>query len=458
MCIIAKFGGTSLRDAPAIRQAIHVLRHHSPANVIVASALSGVTSALLTLADDAANHRKEEVQSRFEIIELRHQLLANQIKVSEEVRSSMDSLLKEMRMRLEGMALLQEVSVRSMDLLLTTGERLSSLLFAEALNQEGITSVVVDARQLIITNDHHGQAEPDTSAIQKAVNELIVPHIEAGTVVVTQGFIGATREGVTTTLGRGGSDYSAALLAEALNAEELKIWTDVAGIYSCDPSVVKNSQPLPELSFCEAAEMATFGAKVLHPATLWPAVRQDIPVFVGSTFAPEKGGTWIRNQVDDSPLVRAVVVRRNQTLLTATNLKMFHARGFLAQFFEVLARHNLSVDLVTTSQVKVSITIDNPEHLNDKVLRELQDIAQIEVEENLALIGIIGHGLTREQGFISQAFSSLHDNIIRLICCGASERNVCFLVDEEYADEVVRNVHGNLIENNEYCGVEVETC
>lgn len=456
MCIIAKFGGTSLRDAPAMRQAIRVLCHYSSANVIVASALSGVTNALLNLATNAADHCKDQVQSQFEIIELRHRLLADQIGVSRAVRESMESLLKEMRMRLEGMALLQEVSARSMDLLLTTGERLSSLLLAEALNNEGIESVVIDARKVIITNDNHGQAEPDTQAIQKAVEELITPHLEAGRVVVTQGFIGATRDGVTTTLGRGGSDYSAALLAEALAAEELRIWTDVAGIYSCDPSVVPGSKPLPELSFHEAAEMATYGAKVLHPATLWPAVRRDIPIFVGSTFSPESGGTWIRQSVDEQPLVRAVVVRRNQTLLTASNLKMFHARGFLARFFEVLARYDLSVDLVTTSQVKVSITIDNPEHLNNKVLGELKEIAHIEVEENLALVGIIGHDLTREQGFISQAFSSLDDQIIRLICCGASDRNVCFLVDEEHANEVVGTVHHSLIENRQR--YEVETC
>ncbi len=456
MCIIAKFGGTSLRDAPAMRQAIKVLCQHSPANVIVASALSGVTNALLNLATNAAGHCKDQVQSQFEIIELRHRLLSDQIGVSRDVRDSMESLLKEMRMRLEGMALLQEVSSRSMDLLLTTGERLSSLLLAEALNREGINSAVVDARKVIITNDNHGQAEPDPVAIQKAVEEHITPHLESGKVVVTQGFIGATRDGITTTLGRGGSDYSAALLAEALAAEELRIWTDVAGIYSCDPSVVPTSKSLPELSFHEAAEMATYGAKVLHPATLWPAVRQDIPIFVGSTFAPDDGGTWIRQSVGEQPLVRAVVVRKNQTLLTASNLKMFQARGFLARFFDALARHDLSVDLVTTSQVKVSITIDNPEHLNDKVLCELKEIAHIEIEENLALIGIIGHDLTREQGFISQAFSSLDDQIIRLICCGASDRNVCFLVDEEHADEVVTTVHGSLIENREH--YEVETC
>lgn len=456
MCIIAKFGGTSLRDAPAIRQAIRVLRHHSSANIVVASALSGVTNTLLNLAADAANHCKKELQSKFETIQLRHQLLADQIDVSKGVRDSMESLIKEMRMRLEGMALLQEVSPRSMDLLLTTGERLSSLLLAEALNLEGIDSVIFDARKVIITDDNHGQAEPDISAIQKAVKEQITPLIQTGKIIVTQGFIGATREGVTTTLGRGGSDYSAALLAEALGASELRIWSDVSGIYSCDPSVVPESHCLPELSFHEAAEMATYGAKILHPATLWPAVRQDIPIFVGSTFAPEKGGTWIRQSVSEQPTVRAVVVRRNQTLLTASNLKMFHARGFLAEFFQVLARHDLSIDLVTTSQVKVSITIDNPERLNHKVLNELKEIAHIEIEEHLALVGIIGNELTREQGFISHAFSSLDQQIIRLICCGASDRNVCFLIDEEYADEAVKAVHGSLIENRQR--YEVESC
>lgn len=439
-----------------MRQAIEVLSHHRPANVVVASAMAGVTNTLLLLANDAACHCKEQVQSQFESIERRHRDLAEILGISPEGVETMETLLQEMRMRLEGMALLQEVSRRSMDLLLTTGERLSSLLLCEALSKQGYQSVLIDARKAIITDDHHGQAEPDIAAIQKAVKEHITPHLAEGKIVVTQGFIGATREGITTTLGRGGSDYSAALIAEALGADALCIWTDVAGIYSCDPSIVLGSRPLRELSFNEAAEMATYGAKVLHPATLWPAVRRDIPVFVGSTFSPESGGTWIRQAVEEQPLVRAVVVRRNQTLLTASNLKMLHAPGFLARFFEVLARHDLSVDLVTTSQVKVAITIDNPEKLDGKVLRELKDVAHIEVEENLALIGVIGQGMARESGVIRQAFSSLDDQVIRLICCGASDRNVCFLVDEDSADEVVKAVHYRLLESRNLC--EVETC
>lgn len=458
MCIVAKFGGTSLSNASAYRQVIHVLRHHSSAKVVIASAMSGMTNTLLTLADAAVNHSKEEIKSYYEVIQTRHRVLADEIGASQSVREEMECLLEEIRLRLKGMALLQEVSDRARDLLLSLGERLSSLLLAEALNQEGMPSIVVDARQIIITNAQYGRAEPDPIAIQKAVHTRVSPHISAGKVVITQGFIGATREGETTTLGRGGSDYSAALIAEALDAEELRIWTDVTGIYSCDPSLVEGSQVLPELSFAEAAEMATYGAKVLHPATLWPAVRSDIPIFVGSTFEPASGGTWIRPTINSPPLVRAIVVRKNQTLLTASNLQMFHACGFLAQFFGVLARHHISVDLVTTSQVKVSITIDNPELLTQQVLQELKEVAQIEVEESLALMGIIGHGLTRESGFISHAFSSLSDNVIRLICCGASDRNVCFLVDEEHSNEVVRAIHKQLIETVESIEEEVVTC
>ena len=268
------------------------------------------------------------------------------------------------------------------------------MLFAEALRQEGVRTHLLDARQVIRTDDVHGNADPDIKVIQKLCRSELDTLLDQGFVIVTQGFIGSTESGATTTLGKGGSDYTAALLAEALQAQQVYIWTDVCGIFSCDPRIIEQCHLIAEISFVEAAELATFGARILHPATLWPAIRCNIPVFIGSTFAPNKGGTWIRDRVQNSPKVRALAVRRNQTLVTVRSFRMFQTRGVLAELFDILSRHAISVDLVTTSEVSVALTLDNPERLSAEVIRELSAIAEIEIENELALIAVVGNDLT----------------------------------------------------------------
>ena len=272
---------------------------------------------------------------------------------------------------------------------------------------------------------------------------------------MTQGFIGSDSHGQTTTLGRGGSDYSAALFAEALGAHELEIWTDVPGVLTMDPRVVPTARIIPEISFSEAAEMANFGAKVLHPATLWPAVRASIPVFVGSTFQPEKGGTRILpTRSGTAPLIRAIAVRNKQTLITVSSLRMLNTHGFLAKMFEILARHQMSVDLVTTSEVSVALTVDETSlgsagkrvHENTAMLDELRTIADVKIEEDLSLIAIIGNSLNQSAGVAAKVFQSISEFNIRLVCHGASEHNVCLLVSSKEANEVAKRLHHVCIE------------
>ncbi len=292
------------------------------------------------------------------------------------------------------------------------------------------------------TNDRFGRAEPDVAALAELAALQLLPRLNEG-LVITQGFIGSENKGRTTTLGRGGSDYTAALLAEALHASRVDIWTDVPGIYTTDPRVVSAAKRIDEIAFAEAAEMATFGAKVLHPATLLPAVRSDIPVFVGSSKDPRAGGTLVCNKTENPPLFRALALRRNQTLLTLHSLNMLHSRGFLAEVFGILARHNISVDLITTSEVSVALTLDTTGStstgdtlLTQSLLMELSALCRVEVEEGLALVALIGNDLSKACGVGKEVFGVLEPFNIRMICYGASSHNLCFLVPGEDAEQV----------------------
>lgn len=265
--------------------------------------------------------------------------------------------------------------------------------------------------------------------------------------VVTQGFIGATEEGHTTTLGRGGSDYSAALLAEGLNAQILEIWTDVAGIATTDPRICKGARPIPEISFQEASELATFGAKILHPATLLPAVRKNIPVFVGSSFDVEAKGTWVKKDVAEYPLIRAMAVRKKQVLVTLTTPEMLHAHGFLFQIFKIFNDHKVSVDAITTSEISVSVTLDDSTLLNKPLISDLGQIADVKVEENLCLVSLIGNNINHTPGLGAKVFNAISDINVRMICLGASRHNFCFIVDEKQGVEAVQRLHQRFIES-----------
>ena len=299
---------------------------------------------------------------------------------------------------------------------------------------------------------HVVQARLLTTQIEEFELEWLAPRLAEG-VVITQGFIGSEAKGRTTTLGRGGSDYTAALLGEALNATRVDIWTDVPGIYTTDPRVAPAAKRIDVIAFEEAAEMATFGAKVLHPATLLPAVRSDIPVFVGSSKEPKAGGTLVCKNTENPPLFRALALRRKQTLLTLHSLNMLHSRGFLAEVFSILARHSISVDLITTSEVSVALTMDTTGStsagdtlLTQGLLTELSSLCRVEVEQDLALVAIIGNELSKACGVGKEVFGVLDPFNIRMICYGASSHNLCFLVPGADAEKVVQKLHHNLFE------------
>jgi aspartate kinase len=349
------------------------------------------------------------------------------------------------------------------DELLSYGERISARLFACVLSEHGLPAKYQDARTLIKTNDTFGKAEILLQETTKQIVELVLPSC-TNHIVVTEGFIGSTLQNITTTLGRGGSDYSAAILAEAMQAAALQIWTDVSGIYTVDPRLVPHAKPIDNMCFAEAAELAQFGAKVLHPATLWPAIRKNIPVFVGSSLNPQEQGTWIRaNDHDqtDVSLIRAITLRRHQSLLTIHSLEMLHTHGFLAKIFSVLALHELSVDLVTTSEVSVALTLNHSESgpddlLTPIILAELKAIGNVSltVNKNLCLIALVGNHLHMMSGISGRVFKTLSSFNIRLICHGASPHNLCFLVNEGDAHAVIQAMHSEFFENTSRSFVE----
>ena len=390
MLNVAKFGGTSVANFAAMQNCANIVKSNNKTKVVVVSASAGVTNLLVDIAHTAMT--TEQVLAKVAQISDIQFAILNALDNSQDVSDKLAELLDS----LKELALHEELLHRPdlKDALLSHGERLSSLLFSAVLKQNGLNAGNFDVRKVLRTDNEFGQAAPQLDEIRQLSQTLLLPEL-ASKVLVTQGFIGSDPDGNTTTLGRGGSDFTAALLAEALDAETCEIWTDVIGVYTTDPRITAAARPLPELSFEEAAEMATFGAKVLHPATMEPALRKNIKVFVGSSKEPEKGGTWIVRDCTTEPSYRAITRRKDQVMVTVKTPKMMFAQGFLQKVFTIIAQHKLSVDLVTTSEISVSFTLDNPpnsvlQRLNRETIEELSQFCNVLVEENYDLVTVVG--------------------------------------------------------------------
>ncbi|OAQ15117.1 aspartate kinase [Bibersteinia trehalosi Y31] len=445
---VAKFGGTSVANFDAMTLCANIVTQDPNTKVVVLSASAGVTNYLVELANGCELARREEILDAVRTIQYN---IIEQLQQKETISAEIDALLEHVSALAESASLATSAALT--DELICHGEMMSTKIFTQLLNERHFPAVWVDVRDVVATNNHYGKAAPNDAKTQQQSDAVIKPLIESGKIVITQGFIGRDDEGKTTTLGRGGSDYSAALLAEVLNANDVLIWTDVPGIYTTDPRVVPQAKRIDTMAFNEAAEMATFGAKVLHPSTLLPAVRSNIPVYVGSSKAPEQGGTWVTRDPQPRPTFRALALRRNQVLLTLSSLSMLHAQGFLAKVFAILANHKISVDVVTTSEVSVALTLDKTgsassgaDMLSPELLEELRQYCHVQVESDLALVAIIGNNLHTQAGIAKQLFATLSPYNVRLISYGASTNNVCTLVKMEEADDVIRALHAALFE------------
>lgn len=440
--IVSKFGGTSVGTYEAMQHSAEIVASDENRRLIIISATSGTTNDLVALGtSDLDSTYQEEIIIR---IKERHLAIISKLENYEEADREFKEELTQLRQHLDQVAR----DKRWKDKLVSFGELMSTKIFIHVLKEFAVDAEWLDAREVIKTDSYFGNASPDLSVIKKKAEKYLIND----KVILTQGFIGSDIFGNTTTLGRGGSDFSAALFAEAIKAEMLEIWTDVAGIYSTDPRIVQEARPINEITFDEAAELSVFGGKVLHPATLKPAIRGKVKVRVASTNEPEKPGTLIVHESGNKPVIRAISLRKNQTLLTVKSLEMLHQYGFLASLFQVLANHKISVDLVSTSEVSVSLTLDtavnaaNKVELNSDIVNELKEFCEVRIEKDYSLIALIGNNLNKTAGISGTLFNKLRDFNIRMVCHGASENNICFLADEADGESIVKLLHKEFIE------------
>lgn len=445
---ILKFGGTSVQDAQAISQLVKIVQTRSGRRVVVVSALARVTDGLLQIAE--ACERGDGIAAKNFVHDLRsrHLRVGRELGLKAEVLERIAQGFSELELMAHSLTTLREVSPRSRDALASQGEFFSSVLVHGAFEAAGQKADWIDSRALIVTNSEFTSAQVDFVM----TNRRIIDHLDRtlnSSIVVTQGFVGSDIRGITTTLGRGGSDYSAAVYGAALQATKVEIWTDVDGILSTDPRVVPNAAVINKIHFLEAAEMAYFGAKVLHPATIYPALSQKIPVWILNSKNPTSPGTEITfQQGARTEGICGIAFKKNITLVNIYSTRMLGAHGFLKSVFDVFARHKLSVDLISTSEVNISLTLDpnsNPVSLQ-AAKGELAEFSDVEMHDQRAMVAVVGGGVRRTPGLAAKLFGELKDINIHMISMGASELNLSFVVDGHLVDQVVQRLHSCLIE------------
>jgi aspartate kinase len=442
--IVMKFGGSSVADAACMREVAALVADALPeAPLVVLSATAKSTDALFEAARKAEDGDLAAAMEIHRALIQRHRAIGADLfpdGLPGHLDAALVELSGELDLLLRGVALLRELSPRSMDAIASIGERLSTRILAAHMG-----SAWVDARTVMRTDDTHGSAVPQAKDLAALTAKLLQPLVGPGRAVVTQGYIGATARGITTTLGRGGSDFSAALFGAALGASDIQIWTDVEGVLTCDPRVVPEAQPIAELSFAEAAELAAFGAKVLHPATIQPAVEAGIPVTVRHTRRPRGRFTTITAEVRTGRPITALAQRGPITVLTVTSANMLNQSGFLASLFQVFSRHRISVDLIATAEVSVSLTVDADAPL-EALLEDLKTFATVGIARDRTIVAIVGERLKLTPGVTGRCFGALQDINVEMISMGANEINLSFVVRKDDARTALRALHAALIE------------
>ena len=443
--IVMKFGGTSVESAAAIERVASIVgarRECKP--VVVVSAMGKTTNKLLAIAQTALEGKREEYLRQIHDLRDFHSREARLVVPLEE-RSELDRTLdehfQELTELVKGLAVLGELTPRSIDAISSYGERLSSLIVTLAFRHFGMNAAHVDSRRVIVTDKRHTQAAPLFNETYRRLRET-VPALAESQVVVMGGFIASTEDGVTTTLGRGGSDFTASIVGAGIGAEEIQIWTDVDGMLTADPTILHGGHRVKTISFAEAAELAYFGAKVLHPATVMPAIEKDIPVLILNSRRPEVGGTRITSQaVHCGNAVKSIANKRKITLVNVHSTRMLMAHGFLHRIFEVFDRFETPVDMVSTSEVSVSLTIDNARNL-DAICSELRQFSEVDIEKDQAIVCLVGENIRYTPGVAARVFESLGDVNVRMISQGASLLNLSLVVAEADLVKAVERLHG----------------
>src|SRR5579862_8589657 len=442
--IVMKFGGSSVESAEAIgRLAQIVEREIARQPVVVVSAMGKTTQQLLTMASEASQGHSDRALSRLGELREMHirEVPGGRPAPAQQSASIVDTHFRELAELLDGLALVREATPRSLDAIASYGERLSSQLIALALREAGIDSVHVDARSVLLTDARHKAAAPLLTETYARLRATVAPLARDGKVPVLGGFIGATNGGVTTTLGRGGSDFTAAIVGAGIGAEEIQIWTDVDGVMTCDPKLVPEARRVKTISYAEAAELAYFGAKVLHPATLVPAMENNIPIRVLNSRRPSAPGTRIvAEAIPCANTIKAISCKRGIHIVNVRSTRMLMAHGFLHRIFEIFDRAETAVDMLASSEVSVSLTIDNPSRLPE-IRAALDQFAETSVESGQAIVCVVGDNIRHTPGVAARAFGMLEGINIRMISQGASLLNLGFVVAESDLQKAVRRLH-----------------
>ena len=470
--LVMKFGGTSVEDATAIARTAGIVegrrkRGYQP--IVVVSAMAKVTDQLLLAAATAARGERTEALAVTARLRARHKATATDLSIDKGAKfdlitggggsnvSWLDTEFDALDEVLRGLAAVGELTPRISDMIVSYGERLSSRMIGEYFAVRGMNGVHVDARLCIVTDNQHTRAVPNDELIEQRLRVHVLPHTDAGRIVVMGGFIGSTEAGVTTTLGRGGSDFTGALVGGGVHAEAIEIWTDVNGIMTTDPRVCPDALRVRSISFEEAAELAYFGAKVLHPATILPAVKKNIPVLVLNSRNPENEGTRI--QAVAPPCVnpvKSIAAKKRLTIVDVVASRMLMTHGYLKAIFDIFDKHKCAVDMVSTSEVSVSLTVDSNEAL-PAIAADLSLIADVKYEGRKALVCLVGEDIRGHSGVAARLFGAIKHINVRMISQGASEINMSFMIDEDDLEDAVRSLHAEFFSDPDPSIFDVES-
>ncbi len=444
--IVMKFGGTSLADTEHITRVAGIVaaaRARGP--IVVASAMAGVTDQLMVASEHAARSDLPAARSIVDELRVRHATAlsgtADGTEAGARARPRLATLFEELNHTLDALALVEARGARAIDAVVALGESLSTTVLVAALETAGLSAELLHGRDMVITDGTFGRAQPDFPEITQRAQARVAPLVEAGTVPVIPGFVGATREGVTTTLGRGGSDFTASLLAAALAVDEVEIWTDVHGLMTADPRVVPAARPLMEATYDEAAELAHFGAKVLHPATMIPLIDAGIPLRIRNSRDPDAPGTRISADPGRRPgTVKSIASKCGVTTVSLQAPRMLGAHGFLRNVLDLIDRHGVAVDVVATSEVSVSFSIEKGV-VTPKLMEDLARMGEVHVNHNRAIICVVGEALRETPGIAARIFKAIASVNVQMISMGASKINVTIVVSDAQAAETVTRLH-----------------
>ncbi len=448
--VVMKFGGTSVADAAAMSRVVDIVRtqwdaqpNNSKPPVVVVSALSKVTDGLIRAAEFArGGHAESAARLLAELLD-RHVAIARTLttgKSADELVRELTAQFGDLRDRVAAMAQAKAATLAQHDLIVATGELASSRIVAAAFQERGLPGLWIDARHVLVTDEEHTVAVPDMDATCRNAQAVLAPVIARQQIPVLGGFIAATAHGVTTTLGRGGSDYSAAIFGACLGVDEIQIWTDVDGMLTADPRVVPSPLVVPHLSFAEASELAYFGAKVLHPATILPAVSKNIAVRILNSRQPQNPGTLITSDPRRDGHLAALACKRDVTVIDITSTRMFMAHGFLRRLFEVFERFKTAVDVVTTSEVSVSVTVDDTRRLDD-IVSELNAFSEVATEPHMAIVSVVGDRLHDDPGVFARAIVALERIPLRLVSQASSRRTFTFVLRDADVTAAMTRLH-----------------